>query len=124
VPCRHRAAAAVVGCLLALLALLGGAAGVSAGAAAENAVPTSPFTHDGPTFVLTSPGWTIIIPIVEENNSGTTGLLIYNETVYTFPVPKNKVGKYTWSFLVRLGRLRPGLLADKHLLAVWGAASS
>jgi hypothetical protein len=83
------AATATTGCLLALLALLPPLCGA---AAVEVAAVTGPFTHDGPTFVLTSPSWTLITPIVEEKNSGVTGVLIHNGNIYTFPAPKNKVG--------------------------------
>jgi hypothetical protein len=82
----QRAAAAVACCLLALLATPSVRAAISPDGS------DSIFTFEGPTFVLTTPSWTLLSPIVATKDSSATGVLFYKDGVYTFPAPKNKVG--------------------------------
>jgi hypothetical protein len=64
--------------LFAVLAPLAAAAGGSI------------FSNEGPTLVVTTSEWTLLMPIVSAKGSGKSGIFISGEQIYSFDTPANK----------------------------------
>jgi hypothetical protein len=49
---------------------------------------------DGPVLVVSTPQWTLVSPIRAVKGPGKTGLFFYNNQVFIFTAPRNKVGAW------------------------------
>jgi hypothetical protein len=80
----HAARAGAGAVLLALALLLSCAAAVKVNS--EGAL-----SSDGPVFVVSTPTWTLVSPIVAVKDPTKTGLFFYKDQMYMFTAPRNKV---------------------------------
>jgi hypothetical protein len=51
----------------------------------------TPFSAQGPALAISTPGWSLFLPLSASKASGRSGLLLHGDKAYTFPAPRTKV---------------------------------